>query len=161
MALVSEDTLIALRAADPQTAATVRWLPDEVYDKAFDAWEVARTSVYTTWTELTDPNALQPEIPLSFRDAYATVVRSGGYLGEARIDLLRRLSSVPSTKVSRAVRGALNAGRTDEERIALVTNILNDAGIVPPPPRTPLPVIEEHEVRLVTWMAVRGTKMPG
>jgi hypothetical protein len=154
--VVSADTLIALRVADPQTAVTVRWLPDDVYDKAFDAWEVARSSVYATWTELTDPNALQPDIPLSFRDAYAMIVRSGGYLGDARIDILRRLSSVPSAKVSRAVRGALNAGRTDEERISLVTEILDDAGIVPPPPREPLPAIEEHEVRLVAWVAVRG-----
>lgn len=156
--VVSEDTLIALRVADPQTAATVRWLPDYVYDKAFDAWEIARDSVYATWTELTDPNSLQPDIPLSFRDAYALVVRAGAYLGDDRIELLRRLSSVPSAKVARAMRGALNAGQTDEQRITLVTQVLDDAGIVPPPLREPLPAIEEHEVRLVAWMAVRGTR---
>jgi hypothetical protein len=154
----SSDTLLSLRVADPQSTITERWLPDEVYDKAFDAWEVARDSVYTTWTQLTDPNALQPDLPLSFRDAYQLVVWSGGYLGDERIELLRRLSSVPSVKVARQVRGALNAGRTDEERITLITQVLDEAGITAPPPRVPLPAIEKHEVRLVTWMAVSGTR---
>jgi hypothetical protein len=155
---VSSDTLVSLRVSDPQSTLAERWLPDEVYDKAFDAWEVARDSVYTAWTELTDPNALQPDLPLSFRDAYSLIVRSGGYLGDGRIELLRRLSSVPSAKVARAVRGALNAGRTDEERISVLTQVLDDAGITPPLPREPLPAIEKHEVRLISWMAIKGTR---
>ena len=43
--IVSSDTLISLRVGDPQNATAERWLPEEVYDKAFDAWEVARDSV--------------------------------------------------------------------------------------------------------------------
>lgn len=156
--LVSPDTLVALRAADPLQSTAEKWLPDTVYDKAFDAWEAARDSAYDAWTELTDPNAFQPDLPLAFRDAYTLVLQRGGYLGrESQIELANRLRSVPSAKVSRQVRGALNQGRTDEERIALVTEVLNEAGITPPPPREPLPGIEKHEVRLVTWMAVRGT----
>jgi hypothetical protein len=156
--VVSSDTLISLRVADPQNATAERWLPEAVYDKAFDAWEVARDSVYTTWTELTDPNAFQPDLPLSFRDAYKLALRAV-YLGrEAQVALANRLRSVPSAKVSRQVRGALNQGRTDEERIALVTEVLDEAGITAPPPREPLPDVEIHEVRLVTWMAVRGTR---
>jgi hypothetical protein len=80
--IVSSDTLISLRVADPQNSNAERWLPDDVYDHAFDAWEVARDSVYTAWKELTDPNAFQPDLPLSFRDAYALVLRKGGYLGK-------------------------------------------------------------------------------
>ncbi len=41
--------------------------------------------------------------------------------------------------------------------IALTTEVLDEAGITAPPPREPLPGVEKHEVRLVTWMAVRGT----
>ncbi|MFV1361762.1 helicase-related protein [Mycolicibacterium fortuitum] len=155
---VSPDTLIALRAADPIEGTAERWLPDEVYDKAFDAWEAARDSAYEAWNKLTDPNAFEPDLPLAFRDAYTLILQRGGYLGrETQIELANRLRSVPSPKVSRQVRGALNQGRTDEERIRLVTDILDEAGITPPPPREPLPSIEKHEVRLVTWMAVRGT----
>jgi hypothetical protein len=157
--IVSPDTLISLRVADPQNAATDRWLPDDVYDRAFDAWELAHEDVYSAWKVLTDPNAFQPDLPLSFRDAYILVLQRGGYLGrDDQITLANRLRSVPSAKVSRQVRGALNQGRTDEERIALVTEVLDEAGITAPPPREPLPDIEPHEVRLVTWMAVRGTR---
>ncbi|MCG5434540.1 SNF2-related protein [Mycobacterium sp. MYCO198283] len=159
VAIVSPDTLVALRVADPENATAERFLPDTVYDKAFDAWEVARDSAYATWQELTDPNAFQPDLPLAFRDAYTLVLQKGGYLGRgAQIALVNRLRSVPSPKVSRQVRGALNQGRTDEERIQLVTEVLDEAGITAPPPREPLPDIEEHEVRLVTWMAVQGTR---
>ena len=156
--LVSADTLIALRAADPLSSTAERWLPEHVYDAAFDAWEVARDSAFAAWSELTDPNAFQPDLPLAFRDAYALVLRQGGYLGrESQIELANRLRAVPSPKVSRQVRGALNEGGTDEERIKLITEVLDDAGIMAPPAREPLPEIEKHEVRLVAWMAVRGT----
>ncbi|WP_343224936.1 SNF2-related protein [Paenarthrobacter aurescens] len=157
--IVSSDTLISLRVADPQNSNADRWLPEDVYDHAFDAWEVARDSVYAAWKELTDPNAFQPDLPLSFRDAYSLVLRKGGYLGkETQISLANRLRSVPSAKVARQVRGALNQGATDEQRIGLVTEVLDEAGITAPPPREPLPDIEKHEVRLVTWMAVKGTR---
>lgn len=39
-----------------------------------------------------------------------------------------------------------------------MTEALDEACITAPPPREPLPNIEEHEVRLVAWMAVRGTR---
>ncbi|MBX7134162.1 MAG: hypothetical protein K1X67_15935 [Fimbriimonadaceae bacterium] len=158
-AVVSADTLISLRVADPQNATAERWLPETVYDLAFDAWEIARDSVYEAWKELTDPNAFQPDLPLSFRDAYLLVIHKGGYLGkDEQAKLARRLNSVPSAKVSRQVRVALKDGSTDEERINLITEILDEAGITEPPPREPLPDIEKHEVRLVTWMAVKGTR---
>lgn len=157
--LVSPDTLVALRVADPQDATGERWLPEDVYDLAFDAWEIARNDAYEAWKALTDPNAFQPDLPLSFRDAYTLVLLKGGYLGrEAQVSLANRLRSVPSAKVSRQVRGALNAGRTDEERISVISEVLDEAGITAPPPREPLPDVEKHEVRLVTWMAVKGTR---
>lgn len=160
--IVSQDTLISLRVADPQNSSAERWLPEEVYDHAFDAWEVARDSVYSAWKELTDPNAFQPDLPLSFRDAYSLVLRKGGYLGkEVQIGLANRLRSVPSAKIARQVRGALNQGATDEQRIELITEVLDEAGITAPPPREPLPDIEPHEVRLVTWLAVKGTRGRG
>lgn len=156
---ISGDTLIALRVADPGNASTPRWLTDLVYTHAFDAWDVARNDVFAAWNELTDPNAFQPDMPLSFRDAHQLVFRAGGYLGrDAQVALVSRLRSVPSAKVARQMRRALNEGSTDEERIALMTSILDESGISAPPPRKPLPGVELHEVRLVAWMAVRGTR---
>ncbi len=88
--IVSSDTLISLRVGDPENATAERWLPEDVYDKAFDAWEVARDSVYTAWKELTDPNAFQPDLPLSFRDAYALVIREGQLPRQGRADRARQ-----------------------------------------------------------------------
>jgi len=159
VARVSADTLLSLRVADPKNVTADRWLPPEVYDKAFDAWEIARDSAHEAWRELLDPSAFRPDLPLSFRDAHTLVLHKGGYLGrDAQIAAAGRLQSVPSAKVSRQVRGALNAGRTDEERIKLVIEVLDEAGISAPPQREQLPAVEPHEVRLVTWMAVRGTR---
>jgi hypothetical protein len=157
--IISPDTLLSLRVADPQSSTAERWLPDEVYDRAFDAWEAARDDAYATWKELTDPNAFQPDLPLSFRNAYELVLRKGRYLGkDEQSSLANRLRTVPTAKVTRQVRSALNQGATDEQRIQLIAEILDEAGITPPPPRDPLPDIEKHEVRLVTWVAVRGTR---
>lgn len=39
--VVSADTLISLRVADPQRATAERRLPDDVYESAFNAWKVA------------------------------------------------------------------------------------------------------------------------
>lgn len=159
--IVSTDTLLSLRVADPRNADSERWLPENVYDKAFDAWAVARDDVYEAWSQLTDPNAFQPDLPLSFRDAYSLVLSKGSYLGrDSQIGLANRLRSVPSAKVARQVRAALNEGRTDEERIKLVAEVLDDAGILAPPAREPLPEVQPHEVRLVAWLAVRGTRSP-
>lgn len=155
---ISTDTLISLRVADPGNERTPRWLDTLVYDRAFDAWEAARSDAHITWSQLTEPNALQPDMPLSFRDARQLVFSAGGYLGrEKQIDLANRLGSVPSAKVARQMRRALNEGRTDEERLGLVAEVLETAGITAPPPREPLPDVELHEVRLVAWMAVCGT----
>jgi len=157
--VVYDDTLVALRVADPGEQGTERWVPDEVFDGAFDAWEVARDNAFSSWLDLTDPNAFQPDLPLSFRDAYALVLHEGGYLGkEVQANLANRLRSVPTARVTRQMRGALNQGRTTEELLSLITEVLDMAGMVAPPPREPLETIEKHEVRLVTWMAVRGTR---
>ena len=64
--VISADTLTALRVADPQDSSKSRWLPDDVYDHAFDAWSVARDDCFATWSSLTDPSALEPDLPLSF-----------------------------------------------------------------------------------------------
>lgn len=158
---VVADTLRSLVAADPQSPHVPRWMTEEVYDRAFDAWEAARDDAFGSWRSLTDVNNLLPEPPKSFRDASALVYKSGSFLGpEDQRELLRKLGSVPSAKVARAVRSALNTGGTPAERIGMVAHELNAAGIQPPAKVHPLPVVNESEVRLVVWMAVRGTRAP-
>ena len=155
--VVYTDTLSSLVAADPGNPDMQRWMSDEVYDKAFDAWQIARNSISQAWEKLTDPANLQPDVPRAFRDAADLVQRAGGFLGlEQQDDLWRRLSAVPAHKVQREVRIALNEAVTDEERITKVRQILDEAGIQAPPPPEPLPYVTRDEIRLVAWMAVKG-----
>jgi hypothetical protein len=95
--------------------------------------------VFSAWKALTDPDA--------FQAGSASVV--SGYLHASdcerrllgrddQIALASRLRRVPSPKVNRLVRKALYDGRTDEERLALVIEVLDTAGkTAPPPSRTP------------------------
>lgn len=154
--VVVEDTLTALTVADPESPQRERWLPPEVYDHAFDAWQVAQHDVFEHWDALTDPQALQPELPKSFRDATDYVRRAKFIERSRQDDLIARLNTVPTPKVQRAMAQAIREARTDEERIESIEMVLNDAGIQPAPTPTPLDPVELEQVRLVTWMAVRG-----
>jgi hypothetical protein len=156
--LVYSDTLTSLVTADPTGPDTPRWMTDEVYDHAFDAWQIARKSAWDAWEKLTDPFNLQPDVPRSFRDATDLVLRAGGFLGtEDQTDLRLRLGAVPTAKIARAVRAAINDGNTDEQRINLIKEVLDSAGIQIPPPSEPLPYVNTEEVHLVAWMAVKGS----
>ncbi|WP_375399428.1 SNF2-related protein [uncultured Amnibacterium sp.] len=155
---ISDDTLVSLVAADPVVAGTPRWMTDDVYDGAFDSWVLARRSVFEGWDRLTDPNNLVPDVPKAFRDAADLVRRAGAFLGTAdQRALLDKLRSVPTARVTRAVRAALAADAPDENRIRLVLAEVQAAGLQIPVKPKPLPEVSLDQVRLVCWMAVRGT----
>jgi len=155
--IVNDDMLAALVAADPVLQSTPRWMTPEVYDHAFDAWTVARSSVFSDWSFLTDPINLKPDSPKSFRDATALIFQSGEFLGaEDRRELIGKLNAVPSKKVERAVRAALSIQGSDRERILAVKEEIEAAGIQKPEPPKPLEIVSENQVKLVTWMAVKG-----
>ena len=93
----------------------------------------------------------------SFRDASALIFQSGEFLNsDVRRDLIGKLNAVPSKKVERAVRLAMLNSKTDKEKILAIKDELELAGIQKPEPPTPLEIISENQVKLVTWMAVKG-----
>jgi hypothetical protein len=152
---VIDDTLTSLVAADPIHAEVGRIMDDRIYDKAFDAWVVAKENAHAAWEYLTDGTNLAPEAPKSFRDSYTLVSRSGGHLGpESQRDLLQRLNSVPSKRVERAVRQLLNGNESESEKVNLIRDEVIAAGLLPVTVPPGLPAVSEAEVRLVTWMAV-------
>jgi len=157
--MVQSDTLRALITADPGGPNIPRWMNEKVYDRAYEAWGAAQASVHSRWQELTDPNNLQPDSPKSFRDAFDLVLAEGGFLDDQR-GTLQRLRAVPSKKVEKSVRRALNEGRTARERIENVLMALDAGGIQAPPAVKPLPSVALGEVRLVAWMAVSGSQRP-
>lgn len=156
---VEDDTLASLVAADPGGPETSRFLPDLAFQAAYEAWAVARDHAHGEWMRSTDPNALTAALPLSFREAAQLAIEHGGSLGaEAHGALVRRLKSVPSTKAARSMRQALRISGLPAERIAAIIAVLDEYGIRPAEKVQPLPVIEQDDIRLVAWMAVRGTK---
>ena len=155
---ISGDTLRSLVLADPGGAKTPRDLSALAYNQAYPAWAVAQADIHQLWQQSTDPTALSPDVPKSFRDA-AELVKSARWLSrEDRQDLRARLRTSPSPKVQRAVRAALREGATDQERIELVRTELDAAGVQKAPKREPLPSISATEIRLVAFMAVAKPK---
>lgn len=159
---IRDEQLFNLLMADPKSPNQERQLSEGAYSKAFDAWEIAQSSIYESWSKLTDPNNLQAEPPLSFRDAIEFVRREGGELGaESQSDLLARLRSVPSNRVSRSMRTLLNEDMGKSERLKRIKELLDMEGVKPSPEPTPLPEVNPSEIRLVAWMAVQKADQHG
>jgi hypothetical protein len=73
--------LFSLTMAGSRSKETERELSELAYAGALDAWRVAQESICESWTQLTDPNNLNPEPSLSFRDALDFVNQKGIGLG--------------------------------------------------------------------------------
>ena len=163
IAHVSGDSLVALTAADPGSFKTERKLEPEAYAGAFAAWQVAKEHIFAEWTYLADPRNLAPKRPKSFKEAQRLLEENSNFLDrDAQNDLYARLMAVPSRPVELIVGRIVRDETLDvKAKILAVQQAIADAGIQPPPQRAPLEPVNEHEVRLVTWMAVtakRSTK---
>ncbi len=156
--VVIDDTLTCLLAADPRGPDTPRNLPDEAYQGAFAAWEIARDHALAQWLELTDSTNLMPEVPKALRDASDLVYREGhtALSPEEQRDLLGRLNSSPPPRVQRDVRALLNADLAPADIIRGMREVLLNAGIQPSAPAQPLPHLEPADVHLIAWIAVRS-----
>lgn len=157
---LSKDTLTSLMLADPGSPNTGRNMDEAMYEGAFDSWALVKDSVFEEWSKLTDPNNFLPELPASFKDAQDLILDEGGYLGAPIQNELRaRLNSVPTRRVELAVRSALNSSSRASEKISAVKEVLDKYGIPKAETPSPLPPVNESEIRLVAWMAVKGTKI--
>jgi HKD family nuclease len=155
--VVNDDMLASLVAADPENSTKERWMSAEVYEQAFEAWQVAQENVFTSWTYLTDANNLKPDSPKAFRDASQLVFQHGQFLGaESQIELIGKLNAVPSKKVERSVRMALSIEGSDMEKIMAVKEEIESAGIQKPEAAKPLTAVNINQIRLICWMAVKG-----
>jgi hypothetical protein len=155
---VVSEALSCLVAADPQMPEMERDLSPEAYENAFAAWQFAQSDVFESWDTLTDPAKLTASPPPSFRDAAVLVKRDGGFLGdENQKEVIRRLATVPSKKVERAVRRILQSTVENRLKISEVIQLLDDSGIQPAAKVTPLKKVDISDVQLVSWMAVQGT----
>jgi hypothetical protein len=152
---VFSEQLLCLQMADPKSSTETRSLTDEAYSGVFDAWGLARDSIFHAWKRNTDPNNLQAEPPLSFLDAANFILQKGASIGvDDQTRTLARLRSVPSRRVSNAMRRVLNGDVSDAEKVVNILQLLDREGVQEAPEPRPLRDINISEVRLVTWMAV-------
>lgn len=153
---ISGESLVALTAADPGNPRTQRQLEQAAYDGAFDAWQMAKQHIFAEWSYLADPRNLSPKRPKAFKDAQKLLEENSNYLEDReQKDLYERLMAVPSRPVELIVgRIVRDDSMSVKERILAVKQAIADAGIQPPPKREPLEPVNEHEIRLITWMAV-------
>lgn len=160
--IVVDDSLQSLTTADPGGPDTARELPDDVFSRAYDAWEVARDHAFEEWKVGTDPNNLAGSPPASFRTAVALVRDPGAGLNvDKQRSLIKRLQSIPSHKAARAMRRALTENENNPARLEAIERVLDEFGIQEAGPIQPLPAIQLEDIRLVAWMAVRGTAHAG
>ena len=75
-----------------------------------------------------------------------------------KVELVRRLKSVPSVKAARAMRQALTGDVGAAEQLSAITEVLDRFGIQQAEKVEPLSSIRLDEVRLVAWMAVQGSR---
>lgn len=159
--VVLDNSLASLVSADPGGPATPRVLTEQGFSAAYDAWAEARANAHREWVAGTDPNALAGKPPASFRDATRVVMEGAAHLTvEKSRTLVRRLSSIPSNKASRAMRTALTAAGDTKKQLGAIESVLDEFGVQPAEAVQPLPPLDIDDIRLVAWMAVTGTKVP-
>ena len=156
--VVSEENLVSLVIADPKSESMERLVSEKAFDKAFDAWQIARDNALSSYLMLTDPATVEPKPPKSFREAKKLVMSSGAHLTGKKVDeTCLRLQSVPLKKVELMVGKVLNSDSSDQLKIDQIIKILEENGVQANPKPKPLPPIGKEQVRLVAWMAVKGT----
>jgi hypothetical protein len=152
--VMTDDTLTALVAADPGGEATEQHLPDAARLGVFEAWAHAQRDIYESWTWMTDPKNLRPEVPLALREAAELVYEHGSHLGEAQNDLLQRLNAKWDKRIVDEVRLIVRSDDLPRKRLERLAAFVREAGLRIPEKVKPLPPIELADIRVVCWMAV-------
>ncbi len=160
--IIADEALVSLVIADPQDQSTERVVSDQAYDKAFDAWAIAREHAFSRYSELTDPAAMEPKPPKAFREAKALISQSAQHLKPGEVEnAVLRLQSVPLKKVERKVGQILKKDISKQLMIDEIIAVLIENGVQPNPKPEPLVPISEAQVQVVAWMAVQGTHQKG
>lgn len=137
--------------------ATPRDLTPAEHERAYDAWRIAKGDIHKDWQRLTDPANLMPKVGKLFRDMAEHVRRfPGGLTQDEQERLIETLEAPWDVRTSRAFAGIFNQRGVDAgEMTRRILAAVRERGMTPFQAPDPLPVIEEEEVELVCWMAVK------
>ena len=153
---VDESPLTCLTYADPGDRSTYAELPDPAYEGVFDAWPEARRAIWRSWSRLTDPANLQPDVKGVLRRASDLVRDTPSPLSVTDRDKVAvALAQRWPLRISREVGRILeDDGLSLSDKAVQLRSLVDAEGLEAPPPPVPLPPIDEDDVRLVAWMAV-------
>lgn len=155
-AQVDDRVLTSLRRIRcPEDAEHV--LTEELRDKAYEAWRVAREHILSKWNFMTDPANLQPKIPPSMAKA-ADIVRNHGdpnWPADHVAELVAKLQAPHGHKIQRPIQEAMRAHEEDPKQAAKrLAEVVEELGLQPYERPKPLELIYEDQVHLVCWMAL-------
>ncbi len=143
------------------TEKTPTHLPPELAAEAFEAWKLAKQSIYDAWSIETDPANLQPRVrPLNRQVAEFVRDHAPGDLDQER---LRRCLDAIESPWSRRDENSLRkvwegSHATKAAKVAAVVDEVERIGAQPFQAPEPLPPIEADEVHLVCWLAIEAAK---
>jgi hypothetical protein len=152
--LVIADTLTSLVAADPGGEATEVYLPESAATGVYDAWEIASRDIFDTWSWMTDPRNLRPDVPLALREAAALVSENGDFLGAEQNPLLQKLNAKWEKEIVDEVRKIVRSDKANREKLEELHAYVQAQGLRAPDPVKPLPPIAIEDIRVVCWIAV-------
>jgi len=154
---VRQKTLECLEAARPPGGLDApRVLDDATKERAYDAWEIARSDVLNAWAPMTDKANLEPKIPKVLHDAIRVLRenRPAGFTQEAVDAAADALSAPYGQRELRAVREALRSSEMPAEQALKVMEVVDTLGLQPYVPPEPWPPITSDDVQLVCWQAL-------
>ena len=155
--IVIDETLTALRVADPLTATTPQQISDVAQHQVFEAWDIAQQDIYHAWTKLTDIANFSPMVPLALRTACDIILKHGSKLGLPRQhELIKTFSANWDYRVVRQVRDIIGTDDFVAKKVSALDDYVKSAGLTPPESPKPLPPIALDDVQVVCWMAVEG-----
>jgi hypothetical protein len=155
---IVKDTLGCLRliACKEDTA---RYVPDAAREAAYAAWKRARRDIFEEWKFATDPANLHPRVRAGMRAA-ADHIRKyppPGFTQEQIDQLIECIEAPWGVRVERQIRECLDGATAIEASVAIAAKV-KELGLEPFKPAPPLPPIDEDEIRLVCWLAVRNRR---
>ena len=154
---ISDELLICLdRAQPPEASREPRVLSAEDYDRAFDAWKIAKSDILKTRRRAADPATYQPPLEKALRDA-ADLIRNHHPPGLSQEETDKIIESIEAPYPHRTVaqfRSALKKSEVPYEQVSAVLDVVRRLGLQPYEPYKPLPMINDSDINLICWMAI-------
>ena len=141
-----------------QSPGGPRVLSPSDYEIAYAAWKRARRDIWADWQRFTDPTNLMPKVERVFREMAEHVRRFPADLTQVEQSRLVATLEAPwDVRTRRAFQEFFDPDAVDPNEITTkIQRTVRDRGMTPFQVPRPWPPIEEDEVQLVCWMAVKN-----